>query len=732
LKRKRLVAAAAATVLAAGLLATFSSSAEAVDPPQDTGASATKVCAPAVAPDFYTIGETIPCTALFANTGLTPATVTNMTDIAPFISLVSPDNGPPIDIECALVSDPATIIGEGDTLAPNQICRADFLASIPNDVAFCNRSFRDLASITLEYPQFDPPLQAFAGASATTTVVCPPSITVTKTASPLSKVTDPVDYTITVCNTGLVPVTKVSVTDPLIADVNAAFGPGLAPGQCEAEGFQRTVLPGDPDPLINVVTAVYNAGAQSATASATAETNLFQPSVSVTKSCSPKPNEAGGISTCVITVSNTSSGDSPALVNGTIVDTLTGNLLDATNTAIFNSDCTPTLAVGANCTITTRDVIEASDPNPVVNTVTVHYNPFGFPNDITDEASDSVPTVSPSITVVKTADALGKVTDPVDYTITICNTGTFPVSRTSVSDSLQGDIAGLFGPTLASGACETQGYSRVVQAGDADPLVNTVTAVYSGAGASATASDSAETNLFQPSVGVTKECGPDPISVGAVESCVINVTDTSSADSPALTNGTISDTLSGDLLLAGNTAVVASTCTGTLPEGGTCQITTNRTVLASDVSPIVNTVTVNYNPTGFPNNITASASDSVVIQVLGTGCTPGFWKQPGHFDSWVGYTPNQLFDTVFGVTFTNKTLLESLKANGGGNNAFLRFAVSALLNASSTTSPDFTTAQVIAIVQSAVNPGGLTIAEATAMFTSAPGVVVDNCDLIRP
>ncbi len=45
----------AATVLAAGLLASFSSAAEAQI--EDTGASATKVCAPAVAPDFYTIGE---------------------------------------------------------------------------------------------------------------------------------------------------------------------------------------------------------------------------------------------------------------------------------------------------------------------------------------------------------------------------------------------------------------------------------------------------------------------------------------------------------------------------------------------------------------------------------------------------------------------------------------------------------------------------------------------------
>ncbi len=220
------------------------------------------------------------------------------------------------------------------------------------------------------------------------------------------------------------------------------------------------------------------------------------------------------------------------------------------------------------------------------------------------------------------------------------------------------------------------------------------------------------------------------------------MSDTSSADAPALTNGTITDTLSGDLLLAVNTAVVASTCTGTLPESGTCQITTNRTVLASDPSPLVNTVTVHYNPEGFPNDITASASDSVVIQVLGTGCTPGFWKQPHHFANWVGYTPNQTWTSVFGApaitigsgsnAITNPTLLQALSAQGGGVNAFARFAVNALLNASSTTSPDLSTAQVQALVDDALTPGGLSMAEVTQIFTSASGVATDNCDLVRP
>ena len=113
---------------------------------------------------------------------------------------------------------------------------------------------------------------------------------------------------------------------------------------------------------------------------------------------------------------------------------------------------------------------------------------------------------------------------------------------------------------------------------------------------------------------MTKSCTPDPIQVGADEMCTIVVTNTSSADTPDLVNGTIMDTLTGDLLDATNTAVVSSDCAATLPTGGTCTIMTTRTVLASDPSPLVNTVTVHYNPGSFPNDITDTATASVVIE----------------------------------------------------------------------------------------------------------------------
>jgi hypothetical protein len=258
--------------------------------------------------------------------------------------------------------------------------------------------------------------------------------------------------------------------------------------------------------------------------------------------------------------------------------------------------------------------------------------------------------------------------------------------------------------------------TRTVLAGDPDPLTNTVTANYSGAVVTATATASASTELFQPGVDVTKSCTPDPIEVSDDETCTIVVTNTGSADSPGLVNGTIEDSLTGDLLDATNPAIDSSDCTPALPTGGTCTITTIRTVLDSDPNPLVNTVTVHYNPDGFPNDITDSAHASVTIAGrIGARCTPGYWRHEANLNSWVGYGPADSFEDVFGVdvtlraggqnTIATPTLLDALNASDGGVNALANHAVAALLNASSGVSSDFTTDEVISLVQDAIASG---------------------------
>lgn len=96
------------------------------------------------------------------------------------------------------------------------------------------------------------------------------------------------------------------------------------------------------------------------------------------------------------------------------------------------------------------------------------------------------------------------------------------------------------------------------------------------------------------------------------------------------------------------------------------------------------------------------------------GCTPGFWKQPQHLDTWnaTGFRTSDKFNTVFGVTQYNKndgtpyTLLEVMQVlNGDGNGTpdpispNLGFhAVAALLNAGhASVNYGYTSGEIIAL-----------------------------------
>jgi len=133
-----------------------------------------------------------------------------------------------------------------------------------------------------------------------------------------------------------------------------------------------------------------------------------------------------------------------------------------------------------------------------------------------------------------------------------------------------------------------------------------------------------------------------------------------------------------------------------------------RTVLDTDPDPLVNEVTLTCSPEGWENVYTASAECSVHV-IPGEGCTPGYWKQEQHFDSWPSaYTPNTLFFDAFDreaykVNQPDLNLLEALELKGGGWKALARHAAGALINAAA---PDvdypLSVADVIDLYASAV------------------------------
>jgi hypothetical protein len=78
--------------------------------------------------------------------------------------------------------------------------------------------------------------------------------------------------------------------------------------------------------------------------------------------------------------------------------------------------------------------------------------------------------------------------------------------------------------------------------------------------------------------------------------------------------------------------------------------------------------------------LSANASDDYDYR---EGCTPGYWKQYHHADSWTGYYPTDYFNQVFGIGGNSYlTLIDALKQGGGKKIALRRHAVAALLNAS--------------------------------------------------
>jgi hypothetical protein len=136
--------------------------------------------------------------------------------------------------------------------------------------------------------------------------------------------------------------------------------------------------------------------------------------------------------------------------------------------------------------------------------------------------------------------------------------------------------------------------------------------------------------------------------------------------------------------------------------------TSGSLVANTEVDPTPTpTPTSTPTPTPTPTpTATPTPTPTPTPPVGGEGCTPGYWKQDQHFDSWVGYSPDQLFSSVFEDAFPGMTLVQVLNLGGGGLNALGRATVAALLNANSPgVDYDLTTAEVIAAFN-AVYPGG--------------------------
>jgi uncharacterized repeat protein (TIGR01451 family) len=321
---------------------------------------------------------------------------------------------------------------------------------------------------------------------------------------PYSKGGDDVTFSFTIENTGGAELflnfvefaiedwafIKANLVRDLTAEARAADCDPLGPGETCNFNIVESIAEDADDPIVTNTFASYSTFSTSGKQQVTAvedgddlSVNLFQPSVLVEKS-GDTLSMAGNVVNYSIEITNNGSPDSPDLVPVYIEDSLLGDLLEPANPA---SPCSDPLPVGSSCTILASYTVpvDPSEPDTLVNTVDVLYNPAGgFPNEIVDSDSHGITLVYPSAALsVVGAPSAAFVGDTITYTFLLQNSGDVALTLISALDTLLGNLEAFFPTNLDPGsAASVVVLSREIQIGDPDPVVNEVTVVYQVAG----------------------------------------------------------------------------------------------------------------------------------------------------------------------------------------------------------------------------------------------------------
>lgn len=227
--------------------------------------------------------------------------------------------------------------------------------------------------------------------------------------------------------------------------------------------------------------------------------------------------------------------------------------------------------------------------------------------------------------VDKSGDTLSKVGDEVDYSIRIENNGVVPLYKQSINDSLLGDLTGNTGcgAVLNPGATCYITTKRTVLETDADPLPNTVTAVYDSAsnlaGDEISKQSSWKVDLFVPVVNVTKVPNKTISMKGDAVTYTYTITNNSHWKTPGATHAASIPNLELDTGRGGisddkiSLPVIPGACSS-LATGASCSFTANH-AFSSDVEGdvLTNTVIARYKPVGFPNQVDANAQATVKL-----------------------------------------------------------------------------------------------------------------------
>jgi len=246
------------------------------------------------------------------------------------------------------------------------------------------------------------------------------------------------------------------------------------------------------------------------------------------------------------------------------------------------------------------------DPSPLVNTATA-FGTDAFKT-VRAQASASVTILlQPGLNITKTGDEVSKAGDNVTYSFFIENTGDSALNRTSVHDTVLGDITARFPGTLASGANATVNVTYNVDATDPDPLVNNVTAIYHvpGLGNLVSANSTHSVDLLHPGLNITKTANCTTAYEGDEIIYTYNLTNTGNTP---LSNISVSDDK------AANATYQYGDTNGDnkLDVGETWILTADYAASSNDTGLLVNIVTANGTD-ALGETVSAQASANVTI-----------------------------------------------------------------------------------------------------------------------
>ncbi|WP_406639674.1 hypothetical protein [Amycolatopsis sp. WGS_07] len=375
-----------------------------------------------------------------------------------------------------------------DPAAPECVKRLGTLAPQAKQTYTCTRPVTDDLTSDATATGTDPSNRPVTANASAHVDVIHPAVQVTQTVAPTQvREGDQVTFTVTVRNSGDVPLTDVSIVDEKTPDCARDF-PTLAPGEeqrytCTAkaghDGYSNTTKVTAADPIGGTVTA-------------TADTafTVVHPGLALTKAVHGGPFRPGDPVTFTLTVTNT--GDAPL-------------------TAVKVADqgpCAKTLDTLAPKANKTYDCTIPAPADDAVSTAHATGNPPVGPP-LTASADAHIDVIHPALTVMTTANpAVARVGDTLAVTISVTNTGDVPLTGvTSNGASCPKKF-----DRLEPGAA--QSYQCTVKA---KPDDFTVLATLSGTDPTnrpVTASGSAKIDVIHPEIAIMKDAQPYEVRQG--------------------------------------------------------------------------------------------------------------------------------------------------------------------------------------------------------------------------